>query len=178
MRPHKPQLRKEDVFMYTNQNSFETSHRRSPGIVLYLIIIGSLISTSIAVHRESLVVAPQGGSKARISVEDPRPLAKAIEVLEGRYGWVITYEDPRYVYSSEIKDVTLSVRRDLDRFKPGQAPRVLIPKGGRLAFDYDVKSETNLPGNPRTVVQELLKAHAASDNAGRFRLESNDRIMH
>jgi hypothetical protein len=143
-----------------------------------LVIIGSLISTGFAVHGEISSTASQGVSKAHLSVEDPRPLAKAIEVLEGRYGWAITYEDPRYVYSSEIKDVTLSVPRHLDKYKPGQAPKFFIPKGGTLTFDYDIRSDTNIPDDRKTVVQELLKAYARSGNAGRFRLESNDRIMH
>src|SRR5215470_14748668 len=105
-------------------------------------------------------------TKAHLSVQDARPLAKAIEVLEGHYGLVITYEDPRYAHSSEISDVTLSVRRDLDKFKPGEAPRVLIPKGGTLALDYDVVSDAGRPGIRRAVVQELLRAYAASGNAG------------
>jgi hypothetical protein len=103
---------------------------------------------------------------------------RKIEVLEGRYGWAITYEDPRYVHTSEISDVTERVRKNPDEFKPGEGPRILIPKGGALAFDYDVSSDTNLPSYRETVVQELLDAYAGSGNAGTFRLESGGRIMH
>src|ERR1051326_6000590 len=80
----------------------------------------------------------QGTNQMKLSVEDPRPVAKAIEMLEEKYGWVITYEDPRYVHESEIADVTLKVRRVLDKYKPGEAPKVLIARGGVLEFTYDV----------------------------------------
>lgn len=72
----------------------------------------------------------------KISVEDPRPVAKAITLLESRFGWVITYEDPRYINPADLSDVTEKVRRDLHKFKPGKAPKVLIPKGGTLDFEY------------------------------------------
>jgi hypothetical protein len=67
----------------------------------------------------------------------------------------MTYEDPRYVYSGEIKDVTLSVRRDLDKYMPGEAPRVLIPRGDTLTFDYDVTSDTNRPSYRKAAGRRL-----------------------
>jgi hypothetical protein len=99
-------------------------------------------------------------------------------MLEGRYGWVITYEDPRYSYAGDIADVTEKVRRDLHKYRKGGAPRVLIPKGGELSFQYNVNRQTNLPINPGDVVQQLLDAQSASANAGRFRMEQHDKIIH
>ena len=166
--------------MYANQTSVETGKRRAYAMLLCFTIIGGFTSMSFAARgKSSSPPSPsQEWSKALLSVDDPRPLAAAIEVLEARYGWVITYEDPRYVYSGDIKDVTLSVRRDLDKYKPGEAPKVLIPKGGTLTFEYDVPSDTNLPDDRQTVVQGLLDAYAASGNAGRFRLENDGRLIH
>src|SRR5256885_13941815 len=77
----------------------------------------------------------------KLSVDDARPLAEAIVLLESKFGGVITYEDPAYVYSGDISDVTESVRRDLDKFEPGKAPRVLVPKGGK--FDFVVIHRAN-----------------------------------
>ena len=54
-------------------------------------------------------------NKIKLSVKDPRPVAEAILKLEDQYGWVITYEDSRFVHDSEIVDVALKVRRDLDK---------------------------------------------------------------
>jgi hypothetical protein len=67
--------------------------------------------------------------------ESPRPLADALRDLESRYGIAISYEDPRYRFAGDIEDATTSVRRDLDKFPPGQAPRVLGPRIHRVAFD-------------------------------------------
>jgi hypothetical protein len=69
-----------------------------------------------------------------ITVSDPRPIAAALEALERRYGLAITYEDPEYVYSSDLKDVTALVRKDGRSF-----PRVIVPKGGPFQFQYLVK---------------------------------------
>ena len=81
-------------------------------------------ATAQSVRREDLLV------------DDPRPMAAALEELTRRYGTIITYEDPRYLYAADIKDVTREVSRNLDRFPPGQAPKVLVPFGGRLDFKY------------------------------------------
>ncbi|HLA10739.1 MAG TPA: hypothetical protein VJ023_09105 [Pyrinomonadaceae bacterium] len=120
----------------------------------------------------------QQSNKVILSVEDPRPVAKAIVMLEGSYGWTITYEDPRYGYAAEITDVTEKVRRDLHKYQKGAAPRVFIPKGGELVFEYYVVTPTNLPPDPGLVVQQLLDAQAASANSARFRMERSDKLIH
>jgi hypothetical protein len=111
-------------------------------------------------------------------VQDPRPLAKAIETLEARYGWIITYEDPPYVHESEIADVTEMVRNPLHKSKPGQATKVLVPKGGALVIDYDVMADTGLPADREAVIQQLLDANSANGNAGKFRLERTGEVLH
>ncbi|MEK6337748.1 MAG: hypothetical protein AABM67_22745 [Acidobacteriota bacterium] len=116
--------------------------------------------------------------KVRISVEDGRPMAAAITTLEAQFGWVITYEDPRYTHPDDISDVTEKVRRDLHKFKPGRAPKVLVPKGGPLVFEYDYGANSKQRPDPNLVLEALLAAHNRSGNAGRFRLEHGDQIFH
>ncbi|HKX32561.1 MAG TPA: hypothetical protein VJ302_33050 [Blastocatellia bacterium] len=139
-----------------------------------LFVAGLFTLVGFAAPARSL----QTTSEVKLSVEDPRPVAQAILILEDRYGWVVTYEDPRYSHDSEISDVTLKVRRDLDKYKPGEAPKVFIPKGGALEFTYGVATSTNLPNDPAIVLQKLLDAQTASDHGGRFRIESSGKIMH
>ena len=143
-------------------------------VVVCVALFGLLILISSVVRGRG----SQGMKEVKLSVEDPRPVAKAIEILEAKYGWVITYEDPRYIHDSEVTDVTLKVRKDLDKYKPGEAPKVLIPKGGKLEFSYDETFNTNLPGDPRLVVQKLLDAQAARSYGGKFRLENIGKVMH
>jgi len=143
-------------------------------LVACLALAGLFILLIFAVRKPS----SQEVIQKKLSVESGRPVAEAILRLEGKYGWVITYEDPRYVHDSEIADVTLEVRRDLEKYKPGEAPKVLVPRGGSLEFTYDVVPGTNLPLDPAKVVQRLLDAQALRSNGGRFRLESKSKIMH
>jgi hypothetical protein len=120
--------------------------------------------------------ALQADNKVVLSVEDPRPLAKAIQMLEDKYGFVITYEDPRYTHASEITDVTEKVRRDLNKFKPGKAPKVLIPKGGPLSFEYD-EALTAKRTDQVALVQELINVYSSTGNAGKFRVEQRGEII-
>jgi hypothetical protein len=142
------------------------------GLRLCLAVVGIVIVTSFVVRGRSALrgQGTQESTKVNLSVQDPRPLAKAIETLEAKYGWVITYEDPRYTHASEITDVTETVRRDLKKFKPGRAPKVLIPKGGTLSFEYD-EALTVKPADQVVLVQELINSYSATGNAGRFRVE-------
>lgn len=161
--------------MQANQSpSIDRQRKNRLLAVLCLAMIGLFILMGFAARGRG----SQGVSEMKLSVEDPRPVAEAILTLEKKYGWVINYEDPRYVHDSEIADVTLKVRRDLDKYTPGEAPKVFVPRGGSLEFTYDVASNTNLPADPAIVVQKLLDAQAARGNGGKFRLETSGQIIH
>jgi hypothetical protein len=121
----------------------------------------------------------QEAKKVNLSVRDPRPVAKAVELLGAKHGWVITYEDPAYAHDSELVDVTESVRRDLHKYRAGEAPKVLIPKGGELVFDYEYAPAAKPPAEAAAaVVQQLLNTQSAGGNAGTFRLERSGQFMH
>jgi len=113
-----------------------------------------------------------------IFVNDPRPVAQAIRELEQNCGCVITYEDPRYLHNSEIVDVTQTVRKHLEKFGPGEAPRVVRPKRGTLALEYSSTPGTKIPINTADTIQRLLNTHASGNGAGRFRLEKDGKTFH
>jgi hypothetical protein len=141
--------------------------------------LAALLAASATVHGGLLSGDESGPDRVlELSVDDPRPVAKAMELLTARHGYVITYEDPPYSHESEIKDVTLQVRRDLDKFEPGKAPKVFVPRGGRLDLSYSVSSETGHPADPAALIQEVLDAHAAGDQGGVFRLEQSGEVFH
>jgi hypothetical protein len=118
------------------------------------------------------VPAPaQRQNETAISVTDPRPLARAIETLEARYGWVITYEDPRFVFPGDIEDVTLSVRRD-----GRTAPKVLIPRGGEFNFQYP--TARGAAPNESRLLQQLLNEYHLTGHPGVFRLAQTDGVFH
>ena len=110
-------------------------------------------------------------------MDDPRPVAATIEQLAKRYNRAITYEDPRYLYAGDIKDVTREVRKDLDKYPPGKAPRVLAPHGEHLAFSYRVSDATGRPADWKAALESLLKAQTARGGR-RFRLEHHADVDH
>jgi hypothetical protein len=120
----------------------------------------------------------QESGKEILSVNGTRPVKLAAEMLEKKYGWVITYEDPPYAHESELVDITEKVRRDLDKFKPGQAPKVFTPKGGELALEYEIETATKKPADSVVVVQQLLDTYAIAGNPGVFRLERDPQRLH
>jgi hypothetical protein len=48
-----------------------------------------------------LLTAEAAGAELQLSVSDPRPVAKAIQILSDRHGLVVTYEDPPYAFEGE-----------------------------------------------------------------------------
>ena len=153
---------------------FPSGRRRN-----YLLLLLCLTTLAIlVVPRASVTGESLHPPKVSLSVSDARPVAFAAKTLEEQYGWIITYEDPPYVHESELADVTEQVRRDLDKYKPGEAPKVIVPKGGSLAFQFDVDPATDKPADPAVVVQQLLDAYALTGHPGVFHLERDEARLH
>uniref|UniRef100_Q01V66 Uncharacterized protein n=1 Tax=Solibacter usitatus (strain Ellin6076) TaxID=234267 RepID=Q01V66_SOLUE len=108
----------------------------------------------------------------RIDLNDPRPVAMAAVELERHLGWVVTYEDPAWLAQSEVKDVTESVRSDMQSmpaFMRNLIPRVLVPKGG--SFSFELPSGPMARGGRVNAVNDILTAHTSSGNPGVFRAQ-------
>lgn len=108
----------------------------------------------------------------RISVKDSRPVASAIKSLETRFGRVITYEDPPLVHPDDTLDVTESVRRDLHKYAPGKAPRVIIPRGGELNVEYGSNDSVEV------ALARVLSEAERITPATTFRTEEANGIIH
>jgi hypothetical protein len=104
-------------------------------------------------------------------VDDPRPLEAAALSLMERYPVTITYEDPRYEYSSDIRDVTAAVRKT-----PGDP--VFVPVGGVLQASYTVARDTGAPTNVADAVRAIVAAKNASDIGGRFEVYETADAVH
>lgn len=143
-------------------------------LVLCSVTLVVVVATILSVTGKGM----QEPSKESLSVNGARPVKLAAETLEKKYGWIITYEDPPYAHESELVDVTEKVRRDLDKFKSGQAPKVFTPKGGEVAFEYDIEPATRKPADPAVVVQQLLDTYAIAGHPGVFCLERDGQRLH
>jgi hypothetical protein len=160
--------------MQKNETSANSRQRRN---LLVLLLSLTLAVVSVTIHAAAArgIFEP---STQTLSVNDPRPVAFAAEMLEKAYGWTVTYEDPQYAYEGDLVDVTEKVSRNLDKYKPGEAPRVLVPRGGELSFDYSIDSTTKKPADSALVIQQLLDAYAVAGHPGVFRMERNGERLH
>jgi hypothetical protein len=140
-----------------------------------------IIATAIVVIAANLLISTADASAVqsdvKLSVKDGRPVAAAVQELISRYGYVITYEDPRYVFSGDLQDVTTQVRRDLDQFPPGQAPKVIVPADASLTIHVP-SSSTISSKDMAIVLEQLMKAQSISGRGGHFRVERHGEIFH
>ena len=113
----------------------------------------------------------------KLSVDDPRPVAKAVEELVARYDYVITYEDPRFLYEGDLQDVATQVRRDLDQYPPGKAPKVIVPRGGKLAVTLPSSASVNMQTSA-SVLDQLTRAQSIRGEGGHFRVVQVGDVFH
>lgn len=112
-----------------------------------------------------VTTASFGQAEATTSVMGARPVRDVILQWEEQYGWVIPYEDPRFVYSGDLEDVTEKVRRDL---KPGEAidpeKRIVVSRERQLSVSYKAPTKPT----DQTAMFEAVKqlANAYSKAAG------------
>jgi hypothetical protein len=92
------------------------------------------------------------GGVVRISANSPRPLLETIDALQRKYGWIIGYEDPRYISHLDVVDVS-------DPSEPQ------VPAGGQFSVEF--------PGSEppeEKILSQVINSYNQSKNPGRFEL--------
>jgi|SRR5579872_1577659 len=115
-------------------------------------------------------------SGSTLTVESPRPVAKAVEFLVAKYGYVVTYEDPRYGYVDDLEDITAKVRKDVDQYPSGKAPKVIVPLGGKLTISSS--SIKSVASASSTDIADVLKQVVQASDHGHFRVEQAGDVFH
>ncbi len=108
-----------------------------------------------------------------IRIEDPRPVDKALQTLQSKYGYVVTYEDPPYAYEGDLKDETEATGGSNSR---SQRVRMLVPIGGSVSLSLPPSGSDSRTLGP--VLSQLLQSHAALQNGGHFRLQEEGGVFH
>jgi hypothetical protein len=103
-----------------------------------------------------------------LTVQDPRPVAKAIQELNKRYGWQITYEDPPYSRDSDMPDVTPLVQEGSNI-----APGVTVPKAAILSFPLPATNQDEL-----STVEAVVKIYNESHRGFEFAVVQGDGLVH
>jgi hypothetical protein len=121
-----------------------------------------------------LIVTFMGNASASpntLTVQDPRPVAKAIQELDKRYGWQITYEDPPYSRYSDMPDVTPSVQEG-SSVVPG-ASHVTVPNAAILSFPLPATNQDEL-----TSVNAVVKIYNESHRGFAFAVMQGAGLLH
>jgi len=150
------------------------SSRASPRNCHY-ILVSLIILLSASTLEKAVAIGGQAETSrpAKLFVDGPRPIAKAIEQLEDKYGWIITYEDVRYSHESDLVDVTHPEYR-----KAHPSAKALLPRWGQIEINYTVSTKTGSPDNPVEVIQKVLNNHVAKGNPGVLALKQAGEVLH
>ena len=151
---------------------FTLCHRLSHRLTLRsmsLQLAARLFVGSLAFLPSSAAVAAQNSEE--LLVNDPRPLAEAIQQFEQRCHCVVTYEDIKW-QQDQVEDISASVRR------APNAPRAQVPKGGSFLFILSRQLASATPAQIGSSLRELLAAYETSNHFGNFRLVEGNRAFH
>jgi hypothetical protein len=114
-------------------------------------------------------IAQNALSHKVVSVDAPRPLAEAAEILTNGYGVPISYEDvSAYADESDLADITDFLRSHPDS-------KTLSPRAGRLMVTFDAPTAPSLirpatSANVSKALETLLRQHESNGNPGRFNI--------
>jgi hypothetical protein len=112
-----------------------------------------------------------------LRIDSGRPVDRAVNTLQTKYGYVITYEDPRYTNEDDLQDVAAKVRKDYSSYPPGLAPKLMVPKGSKLTLRLPASTDIS-PQNLASILQQLARTQATSSRGGHFRVEQAGDVFH
>jgi hypothetical protein len=141
--------------------------RASAAIVAIVWAVSALIPGSAG----GLTVQEGDAISIVVKADDEgRALKTVVRELERRFGWMVTYEDPAYLFAQEIQDVRHIRRVAIDR-------PLLVPRGGPFTFSYTLRRD--LTSSPQeAVLGALLDEYHQTGYAGRFRLVRTGLVYH
>jgi hypothetical protein len=134
------------------------------GIVFVAVLVGQVLHAA----QQTPATTVLSNDRLKVTVNDPRPLARVVDELEQLCGCAITYEDNR-----------LSARRDLVEVPSDSdgGERLLIPRGGRFEFSYGgitTLVHQRVPG----VLASLVHEYNGSSYPGRFTMTITGAVFH
>jgi hypothetical protein len=137
----------------------------------------SALSLTLVLALSTRAWTAQPPSITTFSVDDPRPVAAAVQALVSRCRCAISYEDPRYTFAGDLDDVTTQVARDLDKFPRGNAPKVLVPRRHKLTLTVPASNAIS-SGDVAKTLAELVRSQASSGLDGHFRVKQVGEMLH
>jgi hypothetical protein len=122
-------------------------------------------SVSQAAHTTSQIKKPliyQVGNVVHIRAEGPRPLLRALDALQDRYGWMVDYEDPQYPADLDLAPNEPSLPRR-------RHPNVRNLKGS-FSVEFNSGPAPDSPPDENSVLKIVVDSYNQSDADGQFEL--------
>ncbi|MBU1692862.1 MAG: thioredoxin family protein [Verrucomicrobia bacterium] len=130
--------------------------------------------------RKSLITPKQDAADPvlfHVDVTGERPLADALEGFMRLHQVLVTYEDPLYEFAGDLDDQTM-MRKDLAKYPPGQAPRVLQPKRMQFQAQYLLDTGKKAPGDITAALEQLIEQYNNGPRIAEFKLSEGPGIWH
>jgi hypothetical protein len=107
----------------------------------------------------------QIGQNVHINAAGARPLLQAVDALQQKYGWTVSYEDPQYppAIGRPVTPAPGPVRRHPNTSNSG-------PAGFTVQFNVPADS----PPDERIILGLLVEANNQSNDAGQFELRKEN----
>lgn len=128
--------------------------------VLRIAVLGLLLTAGISI-----------AAAQTYTVEDPRPLWKCITLLESKYGWRVTYEDPPYENAADLVDITHPAVKAAE-----PSAMTFIPKTKTFSFRF--YGPAGEEPDRRTVLDSMVGTYTQSGNIGSFRVLHQGDLSH
>jgi len=114
-----------------------------------------------------------------LEITYPRPVLKAVEDLSEKYGYVITYEEPKVVYSGDVQDITQQRMAEAKaQGKVVMVRRVLALNGGSVEVPLPTTAQVSV-STMYSLLQQLVRSWTDSNQGGaHFAVEEDGAIFH
>jgi hypothetical protein len=122
----------------------------------------STVETATAKHPE----ITQTGNVMHLAVTGARPLADAVDALQGEYGWHINYEDPQFISKLDVTEST-----DVRYANAASGTRPHTPNGGAFSVDFPAGMGSKAP-DPASTLKIVIDAYNKSSNPGQFEVRA------
>ena len=104
-----------------------------------------------------------------VSVNEPRPLARAAILIEQRFGVSVSYEDPAYGNAVDLVDKT-----DAQYKLSHPEAKVLIPRAGSLNLTLPTEASVQMGASANStigpILQSAINSHMMNGDPGEFKV--------
>src|SRR5258708_724482 len=75
-----------------------------------------------------------GADTSTLTISSGRPLMRAALILQALYGYVITYEDPRFSNPDDVVDIGSTMVKGTTEGRPPKGSKLMVPKDSQYSI--------------------------------------------